>query len=285
MKLLKYFPQFEPALTATMYKTELELIKGTSRSKSSRPSIIHFSFNKAATQYVQSILVRCALENGMLPVNMNAYSFNTDFPFLESLTAGEMERYQHVFKKNGYLYSVFGGMVEAIPQLDDYKTVFVVRDPRDILVSLYYSIAYSHSLPSKHGNKHEGFQAMRNAVRQLTIDEFVVSKSDKIASIFSRYRTHLLNEHKNVFITKYEHIIADFQHWLTDLLEYCELDVSKMTVMALLEEHERLKPQGENIHRHIRKGQSGDYLQKLLPETVGFLNDKFATVLSDFDYN
>ncbi len=44
------------------YRTELALIKGIHENSSKHPSIIHFSFNKAATQYVKSMLRRCAVE-------------------------------------------------------------------------------------------------------------------------------------------------------------------------------------------------------------------------------
>ena len=75
----------------------------------------------------------------------------------------------------GYLYSVFGGMIEGIPSLEKYKVILVTRDPRDILVSDYYSIAYSHSVPSKTGNKYDKFMSKRNKAREYTIDDFVIS--------------------------------------------------------------------------------------------------------------
>ena len=47
-----------------------------------------------------------------------------------------MENYKHIFKSKGYLYRVFGGMVEGIEDLENYKIVLATRDPRDILVSI-----------------------------------------------------------------------------------------------------------------------------------------------------
>src|SRR5262245_46726250 len=93
------------------FSTELSLINGTHQNKNKHPSIIHLSLNKAATQYTKSILKRCASYNGMVSVGIHDYAFNTDFPYLDYLSSTEMQKYHHIFKPNGYLYTVFGGMI------------------------------------------------------------------------------------------------------------------------------------------------------------------------------
>ncbi len=266
------------------YRTELALIKGIHENSSKHPSIIHFSFNKAATQYVKSMLRRCAVKNDMVPVGIHDYAFNTDFPFLDHLSSEEMEKYKHIFKRTGYLYSVFGGMIEGIPNLEEYKVVLVTRDPRDILVSEYYSIAYSHPVPSKMGDKHDKFMSKRVNARESTIDEYVILESDRVYDIFSRYQTLLIDKYKNTYLTTYEQMISDFEVWLTDLINYCELNVSREFIQSLLKENEDKKPKEENIHKHVRKGLPGDYKQKLQPETIVYLNEKFETVLKNYHY-
>ena len=88
------------------------LIKGTHKNSNKHPSIIHFSFNKAATQYVKSILRRCAVENGMVPVGIHDYAFNADFPYLDHLSAKEMEKYMHIFKRSSVVRPI-GRRVDA----------------------------------------------------------------------------------------------------------------------------------------------------------------------------
>ena len=65
------------------FRAELDLIKGRNQNQNKHPSIIHFSLNKAATQYTGKILEQCAVENGMVPVNIHGYPFNTNFPYLD----------------------------------------------------------------------------------------------------------------------------------------------------------------------------------------------------------
>ncbi|NQS99521.1 MAG: sulfotransferase domain-containing protein [Candidatus Omnitrophica bacterium] len=176
-------------------------------------------------------------------------------------------------------------MIEGIPDLEKYRVVLVTRDPRDILVSGYYSIAYSHSIPNKEGDKHDNFILSRAKARESTIDDYVISESDKVYDIFSRYQTLLIDKYENIYLTTYEQMVLDFQAWLTDLFNYCEFDLSGEFIQTLLRENEDKKPKKENIHQHIRKGQPGDYKQKLKPETTGYLDEKFGALLKKYHYN
>jgi hypothetical protein len=268
------------------FRTELELIKGTHKNPNEHPSIIHFSFHKAATQYVSSVLRRCAVENGMVPVAIHDYAFDTDFPVLHFLTAEEMNQYQHIFKTQGYVYTAFGGgMVEGIADLDLYKIVFVARDPRDILVSHYYSVAHSHRVPDRTGNKYERFMKSRAFAKASTIDEWALFRSDRLHDIYVRYQKLLLDPYPHTYRTTYEHMVSDFSSWLRSLLDYAELNVSTGLFESLLQENARMRPREENIQKHVRKGQPGDYRNKLKPETIDALNEKFASILVMFGYD
>jgi len=286
---LRYIPPLESFLKdlARRKKFEVEraLIAGEHVNTNEHPSIIHFSFNKAATQYVKSILRRCAIENGMTPVGINEYAFDTDFPFLGRVSAQEMEQYAHIFKKTGYLYSVFGSAIAGIPHIEQYKIVLVARDPRDILVSDYFSKAYSHVVPSSRGDKRDQFMAERERALASTIDEYAIANSEKIAGIFSQYRTLFLERYPHVYVTTYEAMLSDFASWLSELLDYCELDASQQLFQSLVQANEDKKPKKEDKLRHVRRGQSGDYKEKLKPETIEHLDAKFAPMLAEFGYD
>jgi hypothetical protein len=266
------------------FNVELDLIKGRHHNQNKHPSIIHFSLNKAATQYTGKILTQCAVENGMVPVNIHGYAFNTNFPYLDNLSPKEIEKYQHIFKPNGYLYGVFGGMIEGISELEKYKIVLMVRDFRDLLVSEYYSIAYSHIAPDVQGNKYELFIEQKAKARESSIDEYAIAESDRIYNTLLRYQTLLIDKYSNVYVTKYEEMISDFRGWLDNLLVTCELNIRHDIFTALLERNERTRPKDEDIHRHIRKGKSGEYKEKLKQETIEFLNTKFSPLLLTFGY-
>jgi hypothetical protein len=280
-QLLKV-PFFHTWHLKNRFKVERQLIEGRHHARSSHRSIIHFSVNKAATTYTKSILSRCATENDIVPVDINGYAFNSNFPFLDHLTAQEMERYRHIFKASGYLYTVFGGMVEGIQNLDEFLTVLIVRDPRDVLTSSYFSIAYSQN-PPRRGNKVETFMKRRTYARQVDIDQFVKSESERVRRVYQRYLDLLVTRPK-VYITTYEEMIADFRTWLDGLLEYCRLKISPQLQRQLLEEAHRSRPREENVSKHIRQALPGDHQRKLQAQTIAHLNSFFSNILREFNY-
>ena len=61
-------------------------------------------------------------------------------------------------------------------------------------------------------------------------------------------------------------------------------DISKVAEIPqnLIEDKKQLQPKEENIYEHIRKGKPGDYLNKLQPETIEYLNNKFSPIFETY---
>lgn len=265
------------------FKVERELIKGTHRNENLHKSILHFSVNKAATQYTKSILSRCAGEIGLTHVRIHEYAFYSDFSYLDHLSAEEMIQYRHIFKPAGYLYSVFGGMIAGFPNLQDYKVVLMIRDPRDVLTSSYFSVAYSH-VPPTGRNKINPFMKERAFARQAGIDQYVLSKSEDVCRNYQRYLDLLVRNRPDVYVSKYEDMVSDFQTWLDRLLCYCELEISPTLKQELLQEAYRARPNEENVAQNKRQITPGDHERKLQPETINHLNSLLSPVLTAFKY-
>ncbi|QDT39309.1 sulfotransferase domain-containing protein [Stratiformator vulcanicus] len=263
--------------------TERALLEGTHKTTCQHPSILFFSFNKAATQYVESILKQCSKRSGLTPVNFEKLSFNTDFPYLGDLSAEAMAPYQQLFRPQGYLYCPFSKMVEGIPDLDSYQIVLMTRDPRDLLVSLYFSVAFSHSLPPRDSVLYPYFCQMRQRSQEMSVDEFALEMCDHIGDKFRRYRDALCGK-EAVHLTSYELMTSDFPHWLTGLLEHCELDVSESTLARIVSAHHKSRPATEQADQHVRKGRPGDHQEKLSEATIAELNERLGDVLSEFGY-
>lgn len=266
------------------FSVELSLIAGKDVATCDHPSIIHFSVNKAATQYIKRVLQHCARHCGLVNVGIHDYAFQAQFPYLDSLSPQEMQRYQHIFRPQGYCYAVFGGMIEGVPELERYRQVLVLRDPRDVLVSSYFSVAFSHVAPGEGSDKREEFAQMRARAQTSTIDDYVLAESHRVLGNYERYKRLLIDRYPTAYVTKYEHMTEDFAGWLNALLEYCELDVSADLFANLVQEHEAKRPRQEDTQRHTRKGRPGDHREKLLPDTIAQLNAKFGDILAALDY-
>lgn len=195
-----------------------------------------------------------------------------------------METYKHIFKETGYLYSVFGGMVENIDNLNNYKILLSIRDPRDILVSSYYSIAYSHKVPpDTSGGKQKKFLDKREWVNSVNIDTYVLDQADAFYSIFNKYKTQLCNQHQ-VGILKYEDMVTNYEEWLMAIAKLTDMEIPDSIKHELIRNNRASTPLKENKFSHNRKGISGDYKEKLTAETIKELNTIFKPILSYFDY-
>ncbi|MTI88133.1 MAG: sulfotransferase domain-containing protein [Balneolaceae bacterium] len=287
-KILGRFPWLKEKLRSMRhqyrYKNTRQLIRGRHQTNCTHRSIMHFSFNKAATQYIKSILVRCSSEAGLTHIGLNEYAFHTSFPFMDHLAKEKLKDYQYIFKSSGYLYSVFGGMVAEVPGIEKCKVILVVRDPRDILVSGYYSMAYSHQIPLMESSKRKNFLDKRSYAQEFGIDKYVKRESDKLLENYLRYEKYLLDPYDHYHITRYEDMIDDFRQWLIDILSYCELDVDYILIDELVSAQHQKAPKDENKFKHRRRGKPGDYGNKLKPETIAFLNEKLEAMLVRFNY-
>lgn len=264
------------------FATEIQLIKGTHRNSCTHPSIIHFSMNRAASQFVKRLLCRCAKANGMTPVHLNEFARATELPFFDHMPAEQFQAYRQAFKPVGYCYSAFGGFVRGIEDLDRYLVVLVLRDPRDMLTSRYYSTAFSHSLPTNPSKAAE-FVEFRNQVRSMTVDEFVLKEKDHYCQ---RYRVYIeeLENRKNVHVTKYEDMIGDFETWFDGLLSFCALKIGDDERKRLIDETTKSQKPSENQKKHKRQVIPGDHRRKLKPETISALNADLGDILSRYGY-
>ena len=278
-------PIVSSAVINYIYRIERALIAGTYRPTTKHRSIIHYTVNKSASQYVKSILCECARACRLTPVRFSDYAFNSNFPFLDKVDLPDFENYRALFQPYGYVYTPFGGVLRGIEDLENYAVVLMVRDPRDILVSEYYSIAFSHSRPAKNSNKDARFTARRTYARGVDINEYVRNRCTTVASVFDDYRKYLLDPYKHVHITKYEKMISDFRCWLRELVDYCELPVDPLLFEKLVQNQSKKAPTKERPTHQKRSGKSGDYQRKLDKETIAYINDVLAVNLRYFKYS
>ncbi len=265
------------------FRKEKTLYSGKRLSKNDKTSILHFSVNKSATQHTKEVLKTLTAPEGLIPIDYNDYAFHSSNPFLDHLTADEMKNFQHLFIPKGYLFSVFGGFVHGIRELSRYKILLMVRDPRDILVSDYFSISKSHPEPSKGGDKAEAFLERRFQSQSQTIDAFVLSEAGQYYSRLSTYLHHLDGK-PNVLLLRYEDMISDYKSWLESIIRFLELSPDTRVMEKLLNDRKKGFGGQENQSSHHRKGVHRDFLEKLKPETISTLNAQFKDILTKWGY-
>ena len=162
----------------------------------------------------------------------------------------------------------------------DDKVVLHVRDPRDCLTSLYFSVVYSHPVPEGPGR--ERFLAHRAAVSSRSIDSNCLRQGGGYAQIFQNY-VDFANRTPGVLISRYEDMVSDFERWLLRLVDHLGVPSSHPVLTQIINGAD-FEVAEEDVRRHKRRVVPGDFMEKLQPETIEELNRMFAGALQRFEY-
>ena len=165
--------------------------------------------------------------------------------------------------------------------LRNSRFVLLVRDPRDALVSQYFSYGKptgSHALPKKNA---EAFIAAREALPERTIDEYVIELSRQLRNKLVTYRDSL---NFDLGLTRrYEEVFFDKETFLGEVFKHFGIQVPKGVIANVAAKHD-IRPEKEDETQHIRKGTPGDHKEKLKPETIEKLNDTFRRIGGFYGY-
>ena len=150
------------------------------------------------------------------------------------------------------------------------KSVLLIRDPRDALVSQYFSYGgknISHRLPDK--NKDVFLEKAQNT-SHMDIDQYVLTVAAGYRNKLKIYKDNL--NFDNVLLFKYEDIYFDKRKFLEDIFNHFGIAVESTLLDEVAARHD-VRPEVEDVAKHIRKGTPGDHVDKLRPETINKLND------------
>lgn len=267
-----YYRLVQKPRIAFRFGPEKKLARGVQLSTSQKPSVLFFTTQKCASRYVDSILAELATGVGLIHADYDAYVAMARVPRERNPFSGAISR---SFRPAGYYYGPIG-TYRQIPNMDAYQVLMQLRDPRDLLTSLYYSTAFSHALIS------EKVIRRRKAALALTVDEFVLNGAKEYASIFEDYCAKLLPQ-ENVLFVKYELMVSDFPAWLKLISSHLGLD-GKPEILKQIEAAAEFSVETEDKYAQRRQVTPGDHLRKLKPETIAQLTEVFKPILNSLAY-
>ncbi|HEY8697281.1 MAG TPA: hypothetical protein VIM02_06655 [Rhizomicrobium sp.] len=164
-----------------------------------------------------------------------------------------------------------------LPLRPGSRTFLLIRDPRDMIVSHYFSIKYSHTTA---GLGVDHVLRERQRLQTIDIDSWAMTQIRRIKREFLRYEA--LNG-TALKVCRYEDVILDKVKLLDDLCSQFGLDVSQADKKRIALAIDR-RPEREDIYAHIRQVVPGDHRRKLKPSTIELLNHGLADILCKYDY-
>lgn len=263
------------------FSNEMSLDKGRDKSSLGEQSILFFTAHKCASVYVGEILRSLTGSAGMIPINLESYYAEALGKSASTLSNSDKERFKRLFQPSGYCYGPIREVEWPLPSsMAPYKILLLLRDPRDVLTSLYFSVAYSHTVV----NNQLGEKLLKNreAAQLETIDEWVMKPAQTFLKRYQFYCDELLGK-PNVCFLKYEHMVSDFPDWFEQVNQFLSLDNVSQALQEKILAEANFEVE-ENINSHKRQVQPGDHKRKLKPETIAQLNSIFSEVLTSLDY-
>ena len=186
------------------------------------------------------------------------------------------------------------------PRLENGEVIRHLRDPRDLLTSLYVSAAFGHAREPGVFNPSD---ETRERWRREGIDRFLFGSSHdlgrfagctenrdaSVAEIFLRkyesYCENLLGC-PNVILVKYEQLVSDFPGWLAKVGTAFSLSADSINYRNIVARYQNeFVTDVEDPNRHKRQITPGDYQKKLCPESIDRLNQLFGTVMEKLGYS
>jgi hypothetical protein len=245
------------------------------------PNIVHLTLNKAASQNTAKVLGELLRERGYTAVWPNRYAFFRAVPYLDALSLDDLRRHRNLFEPKSVFVAAIAQPIVYPEFLEKTRQILAVRDPRDLLVSDYYSIRYFHPAPSA-TDKVDDFHRRRAMAVEAGLDAYVLANLDRVRQRFERYAE--ISLHPNCLaVTRYEDFVTDFPGWVADLEWALELppDPGRLERLRRFAPKRRTTPQKSD---KIRAGRAGQYRDELTAVTIARLDRELAAVLQTFGY-
>jgi hypothetical protein len=188
----------------------------------------------------------------------------------------------------GNVYGGFRAMPLVMTQSGLYRRsrkILLVRDPRDALVSEYFSIAFSHGLPEgapEEGSAREEFLALRQAALTKRLETMVLERAGLLNAAFLEYAAVVQDPLARIY--RYEDVILQKRPWLRAIAAHFGWNPGSDAFIEGMMSWADVIPGEERSHDFIRKVVPGDHRNKLSPEAIEKLNVIVGPSMKLFGY-
>jgi hypothetical protein len=251
--------------------------------KSSRPdfpSCFVFAFPKSGSVLVNAIIqtVMNEWDVPVVDVPTQLYHLGVDLAAIQCDLSS-------LFVGQGYCYSGFRELPRSMlgsEAISSAPKILIVRDPRDMLVSRYYSTKFSHGFAERGSSQFRHLMVELIKDGEMGIDEYCLYYTWMINSQLLSH-ADVISDRKTL-ILKYEEFLYDKRGLVQQVCDWFRIGLSPARIEAIAAAHDVI-PQTERPDQHIRQAHPGDYRRKLKPETIAALNAVLGRFFLTFGYS
>lgn len=243
------------------------------------PSCYVFAFAKSGSVLLNN-LTRALMEAAGVPVvDVPAFCFSKGIA-----TDTILFELHRIFKPRGYCYSGFRNIppvMRGMTAMLEGRKLLMVRDPRDMLVSLYYSMKFSHPFPGQATTQFSARVDPKRAATGGDIDRFCMSYVDLYLSTLRDFLK--VTDDSSAKSVRYEDVVFDKAGLARTIRDWFSLDINATQLNEVARRFD-IVPAEDKPQEHIRQVHPGDHRRKLQPATIEILSHVLQPFLQQFDY-
>ncbi len=228
------------------------------RQKPELPILFALGVRKSGSSLMNLMLLDLAEANGWPVVLLPDRAFAAGYRYPDWNGNPELFR----ILRRGNLYAGFRDAPSGLfgrPAFKEAKKILLVRDPRDALVSEYFSSAFSHQLPAERAEESLIAQRREEALEQ-SVEQYVLAQAKQLNRTIDAYRPLLGDPNLKLF--RYEDVIFDKARWIAEIADHFGWQAPDDLVARILAERD-VVPDAEQPTAFIRKVTPGDHREKL----------------------
>lgn len=225
-----------------LYKTYISLNCFISTKIKTKPidNVYFATIQKAGSQYVKQVFSDSRIQKYTQLLTYPQHRY-------------EWDEFHKRFPKGTFVPGLYMSydLYEEIIKPNNYKTFYVMRDPRDIVVSWYYSMLKTHGIMGKVGK-------YRNELQKLSFDEGLHYCIDALSIKFMAMRTWKNNEEhdSNIYLCKFEQIKENTLESFKKIFDHCSVDIPENVLHSVLSDYTKEKLRQKDLAKREDKSES-----------------------------
>ena len=242
-------------------------------------NIYHCCMHKTGSQWIKKVL---ADEIVLKKTGMSIYTYQQHLPTKGDPRKLTERMFATPFPLNCIitpLYMDYNSYI-SIPKPAEYRTFCIIRDPRDIIVSWYFSVKNSHPLMGK-------IPQHREMLNQISLQDGMLYCLGYLNDygLFESLRSWIKGASEesplNLKIYRFEELMAPELQLtiLTDLFVHCGISLTNVEIALLIDKYsfKRLQEEAKTGFSHYRKGEPGNWKE--------FFNEEVSNTFKQFSQN
>lgn len=248
------------------------------------PGYFVLSVRKCGSSVFNKVCKALANHNSRRFVDVANAFFSANIPMKDYIGDPALKRL--IF--GGNVYGGFRSMPVAFrgnELFEEGLKVLMIRDPRDALVSQYFSAAYSHPMPESQSGDSGVRQLMetrRAYALRTEIDDYVRRNARNMARTMVEYRDIL--DTSCCTVLKYEDYVFEKPSLIRLVAQAFGWKADDQLIQRILIWADE-RPEKEDPRAFVRKVTPGDHREKLKRETISAINETLRPAMEIFGYS